>query len=143
MQWKPQAAAGWDIGIFGAGNLSIFSGSWQTEGGSTGETYAAASSFRLLNELNLKVPNELNYTVGVDWTPSEKVTVGIGDLIGRRLYDTGRVWRRRVPATYVDAAGPHPVTADVLRVRSGSFSAMLGNAGVRVNVGRTWCRPSG
>jgi hypothetical protein len=137
-QFKPQVAAGWEIGRYSfRANLGYtFSGSWQTEG-LTGESYGADPSFRLLNELTLTVPDEFNYNVGADWTPSEKVTV-IGDLVGRRLRNAGRVVATQSTATILNASGTHMVTADVLRVRSGSINALLGNAGVRVNIGKTW-----
>ena len=91
VQFKPQAAAGWDAGKFSVrGNLGYtFSGSWETQG-LTGETYGAAPSFQLLNELTVKVPDEFNYNAGVDWTPAERVTV-VGDLIGRHFKDAGRL----------------------------------------------------
>jgi hypothetical protein len=138
VQVKPQAALGWDLGrVSLRSNLGYtFSGSWRTEG-LIGETYQAASSFRLLDELTLNVPDEFNYNVGIDWTPSERVTV-IGDVIGRHLRGAGRVVETQSTANIVNASGSHAVTADVLRVRDGSFDMLFTNAGVRFNLARTW-----
>ena len=85
----------------------------------------------------MNVPDEFNYNAGIDWTPSERVTI-IGDLIGRRLNDAGRVVQTQSTVNIVNASGPHSVTADVLRVRDGSLNIVLANAGLRINVGRTW-----
>jgi hypothetical protein len=126
---------------------------------SNGETSAEASSFELdpqrfvlstlgasfvPSEVDLTVPDEINYVVGFSVAPSSRVTLGF-DLHGRTLRDvprfelSNRTYQGRGPGPTVPATTY--TETDEFSVEStegGNMNLMLGVVGGKVNLGGTF-----
>lgn len=76
--------------------------------------------------------NEFQYRGSVDYSASPRLTI-VGELVGRRLADVGRIITTRTP---------HPTIAgvDTIRLESDGGSTQLASAvaGVKWNIARTW-----
>jgi len=98
------------------------------------------------------LPDEINYTGGVDFVPNPRLTV-MADVIGRTLRDAGRLqmapqtfeYNQFTPASFqpgapVGCAG-FPATVcqtasfDALTPRPGNLTLLLGTGGLKYNVG--------
>ena len=127
---------------------------------SSGETSTEATSFELdpaqfalgtlppsalvPGEVDLSVPDEVNYTVGVSVAPHPRVTVGF-DLHGRTIRDTARfslqnmVYPGRGPGATVPSTSYTEVDEFALEsVEPGNLNLLLGVVGGKINLGGTF-----
>ncbi len=90
----------------------------------------------------LGMSNEFNYSGGVEVTASAKLTL-IGDLLGRTLFDAGRVEADtlnflfiRQGETTINSSTSNPVTGEPYRqlaLRPGNLNLLLASAGAKFN----------
>ena len=125
---------------------------------SNGETSEEATSFDLdpaqfalntipggfvPNEIDLSVPDEVNYTLGFSVAATSKVTVGF-DLYGRTFQDVARFAPENNVYPNRAGSGPLPVGSvpvnDEFSVesRSGNLNVVLGVVGGKINLGGTF-----
>ena len=82
------------------------------------------------------LPNELAYSAGFDLALHDRATF-TADLLGRTLFDTGRISEERREFTYVLRSNPNNVlttTRDSVVADTGNLNLLLGAANVKVNV---------
>jgi hypothetical protein len=82
----------------------------------------------------VNVPDEFNYTAGVEFVAESRVTL-IGDLVGRVLIDAGRLSPQMKTFEFVQGAGGPTSSAqfEELDPRDGSLHVLFGTAGVKFN----------
>ena len=125
---------------------------------SNGETSEEATSFDLdpaqfalntipggfvPNEIDLSVPDEVNYTLGFSVAATSKVTVGF-DMYGRTFQDVARFAPEN--NVYPNRAGSGPLPVGSVPVnnefsvesRSGNLNVVLGVVGGKINLGGTF-----
>jgi len=83
-----------------------------------------------------QVPNEFNYTGGVEFVPESRLTI-IGDMIGRTLINMGRLTPELKTFDYQTAtAAPGAISTaqfEEFAVHDGNLNVLLGTAGVKYN----------
>ena len=80
------------------------------------------------------VPDEFNYTAGIEFVAESRVTI-IGDVVGRVLLDAGRLAPRLKTFEFVPGAG-EPVSSaqfEEFEPRAGNLHVMFGTVGVKYN----------
>ncbi|HZL95237.1 MAG TPA: transporter, partial [Vicinamibacterales bacterium] len=125
---------------------------------SNGETSEEATSFDLdpaqfalntipggfvPNEIDLSVPDEVNYTLGFSVAATSRVTVGF-DMYGRTFQDVARFAPEN--NVYPNRAGSGPLPVGSVPVnnefsvesRSGNLNIVLGVVGGKINLGSTF-----
>jgi hypothetical protein len=82
----------------------------------------------------VNVPDEFNYTVGMEYVAESRVTL-VGDIVGRVMRDTGRLTPQLKTFEFVQANGGPTMTAqfEEFDPRSGSLHVAFGTAGVKFN----------
>jgi hypothetical protein len=80
------------------------------------------------------VPDEFNYTGGVEYVAESRVTL-VGDIVGRILRNSGRLDARMKRFEFVQGAGLPVSTAEFEEFEplEGSLNLVFGTAGVKVN----------
>jgi hypothetical protein len=125
---------------------------------SNGETSEEATSFDLdptlfalntipggfmPNEIDLSVPDELNYTFGFSVAATSKVTLGF-DMYGRTFKDVARFAPEDNVYTNRQGSGALPVPSVTesnefsVESRNGDLTALLGVVGGKINLGGTF-----
>ena len=80
------------------------------------------------------VPDEFNYTAGVEFVAESRVTL-IGDIVGRVLRDAGRLTPRMKTFEFIEGAGGPRSSAEFEEFdpREASLHVLMGTAGVKYN----------
>lgn len=80
------------------------------------------------------VPDEINYTAGVEFVAESRVTI-IGDVVGRVLQDAGRLTPRLKTFEFVPGDGQPVSTAqfEEFEPRAGNLHVVFGTVGVKYN----------
>jgi hypothetical protein len=81
------------------------------------------------------VPDEFNYTAGVEYVAESRVTL-IADVVGRVLRDAGRLTPRLKTFEFVQGANGGPMASaqfEEFEPREGNLHLMFGTAGVKFN----------
>jgi len=78
------------------------------------------------------IPDEVNYTVGMEFVAHPRVTV-IGDLVGRTLRQAGRLGLTSKTFEYQGATSVQSARFDEFEPRAGSLNLVLGAVGVKFN----------
>jgi hypothetical protein len=78
------------------------------------------------------LPDELNYTAGVEFVAHPKLTI-IGDVVGRTLRGSGRLELNSKSFEFQGATAVQSAQFDEFEPRSGNLNLVLGTAGVKFN----------
>jgi hypothetical protein len=87
------------------------------------------------------LPDELNYSAGVEFVVEPRVTI-IGDIVGRNLRDAGRLELVQKTFQFQPSGNPAPpiqsTQFEEFEPRRGNLNLVYGTAGVKVNPQGNW-----